>query len=386
MYKFYNFTVNIKQETDMRKNKVYRYQYVAIASLIFAAFAGIGSSALNDRPVVGLDETLSDGVEVTQTSNSSATGIAAKTFYAAIVDNKNTKWFLTEVGIVSYSGDKWTLHSGNSKIGSSGLKDFAYRNDPEGSELWVVSANGATVTTLPFDDKTEATTYLAEDGSIVSNNVVKVAFGNGPLRWFGTDKGIAAFSDNKWLELSYEDNYPSAMFQEYPITSVATNPAGDSLFVGTDGAGIARVYRNDVDGISGASVYAQWGPIILPSDKIFSIYIAPDGTKWFGTDQGVANHKGNNTLENWTVYTTDEGLVNNFVQAITEDKKGNLWFGTRGGGISVFDGSTWTSYTSANGLNSNNILCLTVDNEGVIWIGTDDGVSSFNSGSIISYR
>jgi len=215
---------------------------------------------------------------------------------------------------------------------------------------------------------------------------MKVTFGKGPLRWFGTDKGIAALSGNKWLTLSYDDTYPPGMFRDFPITSMATNPAGDSLYVATDGAGVARVYRNDVDGISGASVYAQWGPIIIPSDKVYSIYIAPDGTKWFGTDQGVATHKGNNTLENWTVFTTAEGLVNNFVQAITADKKGNLWFGTKGGGISVYDGAKWTSYTTSNGLNSDNILCLATDNDGAIWIGTDNGVNCFNGTGFVSYK
>jgi ligand-binding sensor domain-containing protein len=354
----------------MKKKNIFKYSLLSVCTMVLGALSGIASSVSSDR----LNES------------NGQTGIPAKTYYASLVDSKNTKWFLTDAGIISFSGDKWTLHNGNSKIGSAGLKDFACRNNPAGSEFWVVSASGATVATLPFDDKTAATTYLAENSSILSNNVVKVTFGNGPLRWFGTDKGIAAFSDNKWLTLSYDDTYPYAMFQEYPITAIATNPAGDSLYVATDGAGVARVYRNDVDVISGASVYAQWGPIIMPSDKVFSIYISPDGTKWFGTDQGVATHKGSNTLENWTVYTTDEGLVNNFVQAITADKKGNLWFGTKGGGISVFDGSKWTTYTTSNGLSSNNILCLTVDNDGVVWIGTDDGVNSFRDGKFIIYK
>jgi hypothetical protein len=370
----------------MKKNQSYRYCTLGACSILFAAFIGYGGSVPENKFRPSANEAVLSTAPVGQSNNQVNTGIPAKNYYSVLVDNKNTKWFLSELGIISFSGDKWTLHTGNNKIGSSNLKDFAYRNNPNSSEFWVVSPGGATVTTLPFDEKTDATVYLAENGTILSNNVVKVTFGKGPLRWFGTDKGISAFSDNKWLTLSYDDSYPSAMFEEFPITSIATNPAGDSLYVGTDGAGVARVYRNDVDGISGASVYAQWGPIILPSDKIYSIYIAPDGTKWFGTDQGVATHKGNNTLENWTVYTTDEGLVNNFVQAITADKKGNLWFGTKGGGISVFDGSKWTSYTTANGLNSNNILCLTVDNDGVIWIGTDDGVTSFREGNFISYK
>jgi ligand-binding sensor domain-containing protein len=370
----------------MKKYHICRYPVLALGSLIFMAFIRPGVSVLVQKLPATHEEKLLSVILFAQADKVVATGIPAKTYYAALVDNKNTKWFLTELGIISFSGDKWILHNENNKIGSVNLKDFAYRNNRGGSEFWVVSPNGATVATLPFDEKTEATTFVAENGSILSNNVVKVTFGNGSLRWFGTDKGISAFSDNKWLDMKYDDTYPYAMFKEFPITSIATNPAGDSLYVGTDGAGIARVYRNDADAISGASVYAQWGPIILPSDKIFSIYIAPDGTKWFGTDQGVATHKGNNTLENWTVYTIEEGLVNNFVQAIAADKNGNLWFGTRGGGISVFDGSKWTSYTTANGLNSNNILCMTMDNDGVIWIGTDDGVTSFSEGDFTSYK
>ncbi len=349
--------------------------------LIFAALAGSGATIPRNNSASG-DVNSTD---LSSQATNNQTGITSKSFYAVLVDGKNTKWFLTEQGIVSLSGDKWTLHNDNSKIGSEGLKDFAYRNNQGGDELWVVSQAGAVKSSLPFDDKTDATVYTAKDGELLSNDVVKVTFGKGPLRWFGTDKGICAFSDNKWLALSYDDTYPYAMFKEYPITSIATNPAGDTLYVATAGAGVARVYHNDVDGISGASVYAQWGPIIIPSDNVYSIYVAPDGTKWFGTDMGAATHKGNNTLDNWTVYTTDDGLADNFVQAITADKEGNLWFGTKGG-ISVFDGTKWTTYTVEKGLTSNNILCLATDNDGVVWIGTDDGAMSFSNGKFTTYR
>jgi ligand-binding sensor domain-containing protein len=174
------------------------------------------------------------------------------------------------------------------------------------------------------------------------------------------------------------------MFKVFPITSMATNPQGDSLYVGTEGAGVLRVFRDNLDGISGASVYAEWGPIIMPSDNIQSIFIAPDGTKWFGTKKGTAKHTGNETLENWTVYTTDDGLVHNQVQAITGDKDGNIWFGTKEG-LSVFDGSAWVSYTVDNGLASNNILSLGIDQDGIVWIGTDTGISSFKNEKFTNY-
>ncbi|MEI8225718.1 MAG: two-component regulator propeller domain-containing protein [Bacteroidota bacterium] len=312
-------------------------------------------------------------------------GFQAKTFHTAVVDDDNTKWFLTEVGIVSFDGKKWSTHNKNRKVPTENLKDFVYDLSSYGPELWIARSMGATVATLPVDARTGATTYYTENTTILSDNVLSVAIGKGSLRWFGTDKGISAFHNKKWLTYSYQRKYPEGMFKDFPITTMATSPDGDSLYVATDGAGVARVYRDKVDAISGASEYAQWGPIEMPSDKVYSICITPDGTQWFGTDQGIARHTGYKTLENWTVFNTDNGLVDNFVQAVAVDSKGNLWFGTKGG-VSVFDGSAWTSFTIKDGLNSNNILCITIDKNGIVWLGTDNGVLSYNNGEFVNYR
>jgi hypothetical protein len=319
-----------------------------------------------------------------QVSFSNKTGIPVKDFFAVIVDDDNIKWFITEAGIVSFNGEDWKLHNKNRKVPTQNLKNFAFEHNPHGSELWIASPSGATVASLPIDGRTGATTYDTANTSILSKNVVRIAIGKSPLRWFGTDKGVSAFRDSKWLSPSYNEIYPESMFEEFVITSMATDLSGDSLYVGTEGAGVARVYRN-VDAISGASNYAQWGPIILPSDKIYSIFIAYDGSQWFGTDQGIARHTGNKTLENWTAFTTDSGLVHNFVQAIAADNNGKFWFGTKGG-VSVFDGSVWTSFTIDDGLNSNNILCIAVDHDGVVWLGTDNGVNCYKNGKFISYK
>ncbi len=334
------------------------------------------------------DGAVPDTVETNDTSKISHSfnlEISVDTFKAALVDNDNNKWFLTDAGIISFNGEKWTLHNKNNKVASLNLKGIAFEVNPHGQEVWIASQNGATVASLPIDTRTGATTYHNKNTAILSNNVVQVAIGKSPLRWFGTDKGISAFKNDKWLTPAYEELYPEFMFQEYPILSMATNTEGDTLYVGTNGAGVARVFSNEVDGISGASVFAQWGPMILPSDKIYSILIAPDGAKWFGTDMGVARHEGNEVMENWTAFTTEDGLVDNFVQAITADKNGNIWFGTKGG-ISVYDGSAWTSFTVNDGLISNNVLCIVVDKTDVIWIGTDNGVSSFNTVKFTNYQ
>jgi ligand-binding sensor domain-containing protein len=312
-------------------------------------------------------------------------GIMATRFYSVVADDDNTKWFLTETGIVSFDGKKWSLHNKNRKVPTENLKGFAYDFSSYGPELWIATQQGAVVASIPVDARTGATTYYKENSTILSDNVLSVAIGKGSLRWFGTDKGISAFLNKKWLTYAYQRKYPEGIFKDFPITAMTTSPDGDSLYVATEGAGVARLFRNKVDAISGASEYAQWGPIEIPSDKVYSICITPDGTQWFGTDMGVARHTGYKTMENWTVFNTDNGLIDNFVQAIAFDKKGKLWFGTKGG-ISVFDGSVWTSFTSQEGLTSNNILCIGVDKNGVVWFGTDKGVMSYNNGEFVIFR
>jgi len=312
-------------------------------------------------------------------------GISAKKFYSSTVDQDNTIWFLTESGIVSFDGTKWTLHNKNRKVATTGLKSLVYDFSSYGPELWIATQQGATVASTPVDAKSGATTYYADNSKILSENVLAVAVGKKEMRWFGTDKGISAFKSKKWLTNSYSRSIPEGTFQDYPITSLATSIDGDSLYIGTLGAGVLRVFRNDVDGVSGASDYAAWGPILMPSDTVYSVHVTADGTQWIGTRRGVAKHTGYKTLEGWTILTSEQGLADDFVQAISSDSKGKIYFGTKKG-LSVLDGEKWTSYKLEDGLASNNILTLAVDKTDCVWLGTDNGVSSFKNGKFTIYR
>jgi len=81
----------------------------------------------------------------------------------------------------------------------------------------------------------------------------------------------------------------------------------------------------------------------------------------------------------FTNFTTEQGLARNNVWGIIEDNKGNLWFGTDGGGVSRYDGKHFSNFTTEQGLASNVVLCIKEDKSGNIWFGTEnDGVSRFN--------
>jgi ligand-binding sensor domain-containing protein/serine phosphatase RsbU (regulator of sigma subunit) len=84
-------------------------------------------------------------------------------------------------------------------------------------------------------------------------------------------------------------------------------------------------------------------------------------------------------------YTTDQGLALDAINCAIRDKRGNLWFGTSGGGASRYDGKSFTNYTRAHGLVNNNVLSIMEDREGNLWFGTDEGISRYDGKSFINY-
>lgn len=105
------------------------------------------------------------------------------------------------------------------------------------------------------------------------------------------------------------------------------------------------------------------------------------GNLWVGTsDSGVYYHNG----KSFQHFTTKEGLVNNRVMAVYEDKAGIIWIGT-GGGISRYDGKTFRNLTTKEGLPNNDITIITEDKAGRLWIGTRGEACYYNGNTFYCF-
>lgn len=72
------------------------------------------------------------------------------------------------------------------------------------------------------------------------------------------------------------------------------------------------------------------------------------------------------------------GLSQNSVNCIFQDKKGFMWFGTKDG-LSRYDGLSFRIYNNENSnLGRNFITVLYEDSKGNIWVGTDGGLYIYN--------
>jgi ligand-binding sensor domain-containing protein/two-component sensor histidine kinase len=85
---------------------------------------------------------------------------------------------------------------------------------------------------------------------------------------------------------------------------------------------------------------------------------------------------------NFKNFTTKDGLQNNYILALAEDKYGNIWVGSNAG-LSRFDGKVFTSVSSSE----QNLVVgvLSFDSEGKLWMGTNEGIVIYENQTFINY-
>ncbi|RMF57769.1 MAG: hypothetical protein D6748_10445, partial [Calditrichaeota bacterium] len=103
------------------------------------------------------------------------------------------------------------------------------------------------------------------------------------------------------------------------------------------------------------------------------------GFMWFGTIMGLYRYDGYAATRYSHDAEDSTSLSGNFIRELLEDSDGQIWVGTKENGLNWFNPHsekfTRILQTPGNkkGLSSNKILSLVLDAEGNIWIGTDGG-------------
>ncbi|UJP66011.1 histidine kinase [Mongoliitalea daihaiensis] len=106
----------------------------------------------------------------------------------------------------------------------------------------------------------------------------------------------------------------------------------------------------------------------LPNNAIRSLFLDSREMLWIGTENGVSVKQNNEFLS----FFMEDGLAFNSCWDITEDHHGQVWFGSYGGGVSMFDGNTF--HQIKEGLYTPFIRSMHVFGDHV-WVGTTNGLN-----------
>jgi len=282
-------------------------------------------------------------------------------------DSKNNLWIGTINGLSHYNG----LEFKNFKLAGDSaqitINNIAF--DKKGRK-WLATNVGI----LFLDDKgvTNVTQLLKNKKSIVNSVLVDK---ENNIWYGGSNEGIFKISETNGIfrEIKFDKTNG---FNNNSIHSIKQDARGN-LWIGTYGDG-AYVYN-----------HSKFFRIDLNrelfNETILDIYFDDRDNVWFATlRHGVWQY--NLISKTFSGITENEGLSNNHVRSIIQDKSGNYWFGTSGGGVCNYFGKQFTIYDKSVGLGGNFIYSIFRDKKERLWIGTSDkGVTVFDSSRFTSY-
>jgi ligand-binding sensor domain-containing protein len=307
------------------------------------------------------------------------------------IDKSGSIWVGGPDGLVHWdieTGKSVEYIAGTQPV-SNGSKVVSLSQTPDGA-LWVGTfGNG-----ISKFDGTSWTTYTMKDGlpSDFISNLFVTSDGN---LWVDTSEYarnqepqqtgfLGKFNGNQWLKIS-EGGY-------YRIVASLNN----GFWTLTDWNGLPNYYTYTMyfDG-------QKWKNETVKKELISAITVAPNGEVWIATDVGVYKFDGKTWQKidpPWIGKTTTR------VTAIAVSTKGEIWFGfsynplsdvykcgmrmsyTEEFGVYKYDGENWTHYTTENGLVDNKICAIAIDSQNTVWFGSfDNGISHFDGNKWTSY-
>ena len=123
----------------------------------------------------------------------------------------------------------------------------------------------------------------------------------------------------------------------------------------------------------------------LSNNRINSILQDRRGFMWFATEDGLNRYDGNTFVVYKNNPADPNTLSANFIQSLIEDGHGYLWIGTWGGGLDKLDPRTerFTHYrynpSNPNSISGDAIKSIGQDSHGYLWLGTvEDGLNKFD--------
>ncbi len=293
-------------------------------------------------------------------------GLCNNYVYCTKEDANHNLWIGTNNGLAFYNGVNFkTYKTGGDSLPLS-VTDIAIAAD---SSKWLATNYG--IMRLVGDSLIAVSALLNERRNLVNT----VCISKQGKVWYGTRQGLSAIS---FTGGSYVlEKYYTRRFVSNPVNKLCIDALG-RMWIGT--------YDDGVFIHAGDSFYRFDKVAALDEQSVFDIYFDSQDNVWFATLQaGALRYNLRNNSQEWL--NEDVGLTNNHVRSIVEDRNGNYWFGTSGGGVSNYYSRQFTTYDKSSGLAGNFIYSLLRDSKKRLWIGNSmKGFTLMQGDSFIQYN
>jgi len=344
-------------------------------------------------------------------------GLSQCTVNCIIQDSFGFLWFGTEDGLNKYDGYSFKIfkhrpNDPNSLCHNSITSIFEDRS----GALWI----GASQEGLnKFDREQEVFINYRNDpdnpNSLSDNSISTIYESRDGTLWIGTSGGGL----NKLTPGDSTGSYSFTRFKNDPLNlrSLSDNyisqiheDSSGTLWIGTYHGGLNMLTLSEKESSSPSFVHFKNetnNPKSLSNDKITSIFEDRTGNLWIGTAEGLSKLVSNKNEPDRPTFihfkndpANQVSINDNYITSITEDLIGNLWIGTKNGGLNKLAQAEYNATSPAfihfehnpnntNSIKTNDVRSIFADHSGVLWIGTyNAGVNKLDPGKkqFIHYR
>ena len=307
--------------------------------------------------------------------------------YIMFTDENNKQWYVDNYGIYSYDTDTRKMHHElvflNSVI--NGNEILVY--DPIHQQYWAFFNDSLSLFDVRSKKKLAIEkTHAALFNFLKKNNLVAeirfMLIDSYHNLWISTYRGqlikynlltekIAEYSRSK-IEgtLDAAGNQPGYLEVEYIFEDDHQN-----LWFATRGSGLLK-YDKQADKFDYLVAEKNDPKGIKYNYEVFTIFQDKKENLWIGTDKGISIF--NPYRDYFRTISNDKnnsGLPPDEINAVLQTKDNQLWVGTWGGGIAVFDSTFQLKKNYAfKDAGRNMTWCLIEDNQGKIWSGCQHGL------------
>lgn len=222
-------------------------------------------------------------------------------------------------------------------------------------------------------------TLISSDTGVKHPMIISVFCDSSGFIWLGTDgDGLYRINPENDVIKNFrkeDDNHLSIGVNT--INHIYEDSKGNLWIVGKKGQiNILPKNNNEIDYYNGLENNAP--------TAVLSVFKSADGSLWIGTDgKGLNRVYPNNSK---VQYNPDKKGYNNFkgkyITQLVEDKKGNIWIGTYQNGLWVFNNKTNTfseiDISDNNENQSLDIRSIFLDSKNRIWVATVQTIKVFS--------
>ncbi|QTD49965.1 two-component regulator propeller domain-containing protein [Sulfidibacter corallicola] len=320
-------------------------------------------------------------------------GLSNSSVHTVLQDRWGFLWIGTEDGLNRFDGNEMRVYKYDPGDADSLSDSYVHAlfEDKDG-QLWIGTFGGGLCRYEPQTDSFVRFQFDPDDPNSLSNNyVTHIAADREGNLWIGTMGGgisLLMRGGESFLNIRYEKQKDRGLFSN-EIWTLLFDRRGH-LWVGTyDGIGLLP-HASLAKVRAGNAHFHQFGegPGLLSDKRVRALLEDRDGVIWVGTFEGGLNRVAFR-VEDQTAPVLDIrayrksdrvfSIQHEDVRALLQDRDGNIWVGTDGGGLHLFHTGRERFYhyryhrENPTSIGSNRILSLYQDASDLIWIGTSAG-------------